>query len=73
MMVNDVNPIGHPMPLLKTFKGMAIPLRKQTKKNKPGIKLPCDPEIPLLGIYSEKTITEKKSHVPQCSSWHYLH
>ena len=24
-----------------------------------GIKLPNDPTIPLLGIYSEKTITEK--------------
>ena len=24
-----------------------------------GIKLPYDPAIPLLGIYSEKTITEK--------------
>ena len=48
MMVNDVNLVGHPMPLFKTFKGMEIPL----KKNKLGIKLPYDPAIPLLGIYT---------------------
>ena len=61
IMVNDVNPVGHPMPLLKTFKGMEIPLKK---KKKLGIKLPYDPEIPLLGIYSEKTITEKNCMYP---------
>ena len=31
-----------------------------------GIKPPHDPAIPLLGIYPEKTITEKKKNVPQC-------
>ena len=28
------------------------------------IKLPCDPIIPLLGIYLEKTITEKNTGTP---------
>ena len=31
---------------------------------KPGIKLPYDPTIPLLGIHSEKTITEKDRCAP---------
>ena len=31
------------------------------------IELPYDPAIPLLGIYLEKTIIEKKRHVPPCS------
>ena len=35
------------------------------------IELPYDPEIPLLGIYPEKTIIQKR-HVPQCSLQHYL-
>jgi len=30
------------------------------EKQKLGIKLPCKPAIPLLGIYPEKTILEKK-------------
>ena len=29
-----------------------------------GIKLPYDPVIPLLGIYPEKTITEKNACTP---------
>ena len=29
-----------------------------------GIKLPYDPEIPLLGIYPEKTKTEKDTCIP---------
>ena len=29
-----------------------------------GIKLPYDPTIPPLGIYPEKTITEKDTHTP---------
>ena len=29
-----------------------------------GIKLPNDPAIPLLGIYSEETITEKDTCIP---------
>ena len=40
----------------------------------PGIKLPYDPEIQLLGRQPEETITEKDTctpifiaHVPQCS------
>ena len=37
-----------------------------------GIKPPYDPAIPLLGIYPEKTITEKKTYVPQCSLQQYL-
>ena len=28
------------------------------------IELPCDPAIPLLGIYSKKTITQKDTHTP---------
>ena len=35
------------------------------------VKLPNNPEIPVLCIYSEKTITQK-THVLQCSSQHYL-
>ena len=45
---------------------MEIPLKKKL-----GIKLPYDPEIPLLGIYPEAT-TIQKMHVPQCSLQHYL-
>ena len=37
-----------------------------------GIKPPYDPAIPLLGIYPEKMITEKKKNVPQCSLQQYL-
>ena len=33
-------------------------------KKKLGIKLPYDPAIPLLGIYSEKTITQKDTCTP---------
>ena len=29
-----------------------------------GIKLPCDPAIPLLGIYPEKTIIQKDTRTP---------
>ena len=29
-----------------------------------GIKLPYDPEIPLLGTYPEKTITQKDTCTP---------
>ena len=36
-------------------------------KNKLGIKLPYGPEIPLLGIYTEETQTEKDT----CSFQHY--
>ena len=36
-----------------------------------GIKPPCDPAIPLLGIYPEETKTEKV-HVSHCSLQHYL-
>ena len=35
------------------------------------LKLPNDPAIPLLCIYSDKTITQK-THVFQCSLQHYL-
>ena len=28
------------------------------------IKLPCDPAIPLLGIYVEETITQKGTRTP---------
>ena len=37
---------------------MEIPLKKI------GIKLPCDPAIPLLGIYSEKIIIQKDTGTP---------
>ena len=39
-------------------------LKKKRKKNKLGIKLPYDPAIPLLGIYPEETIIEKKTCTP---------
>ena len=29
-----------------------------------GIKLPCDPAIPLPGIYPEKTIVQKDTYTP---------
>ena len=32
---------------------------------KPGIKPPYDPAIPLLGIYPEKTKTEKDTGTPE--------
>ena len=35
------------------------------------IELPCDPAIPLLGIYPEKTIIRKDA-CTQCSLQHYL-
>ena len=38
--------------------------KKRKKKNKLGIKLPYDPAIPLLGIYPEETIIEKKTCTP---------
>ena len=31
---------------------------------KPGIKPPCDPAVPLLGIYPEETKTEKDICIP---------
>ena len=52
---------------------MTLPLWRTVwrflEKQKLGIKLPCKPAIPLLGIYPEKTILEKKKkkHVLQCS------
>ena len=39
-------------------------LKKNRKKNKLGIKLPYDSAIPLLGIYPEETIIEKKTYTP---------
>ena len=37
------------------------PLRRTVRRrlNKLNIDLPCDPAIPLLGIYPEKTITQQ--------------
>ena len=35
------------------------------------IELPFDPAIPLLGVYPEKTMTQK-THVLQCSLQHYI-
>ena len=34
-------------------------LKKKKKKKTPGIKPPCDPAIPLIGIYPEETKIEK--------------
>ena len=45
--------------------GMEIPLENL------GIKPPCDPAIPLLGIYPEETKIEKDTYT-QCSLQHYL-
>ena len=37
------------------------------------IELPFDPAIPLLGIYPEKTMTQRVLiHVLQCSLQHYI-
>ena len=36
------------------------------------IKLPSDSGIPPLGIYPEKAIIQKKTHVPRCALWHSL-
>ena len=36
------------------------------------IELPYDPAIPLLGINTEETRTEKETRVPQCSLQHCL-
>ena len=33
-----------------------------------GIKLPYDPVIPLRGVYSEETITEKDTCTPICAA-----
>ena len=33
-----------------------------------GIKLPCDPAIPLLNIYPEETITEKDTCIPMVTA-----
>ena len=49
-----------------------LKLKKIKNKNKNththtkrlGIKLPCDPAIPLLGIYSEETKIEKDTCIP---------
>ena len=38
--------------------GMEIPLKNL------GIKPPCDPAIPLQGIYPERTKTEKDTCIP---------
>ena len=35
-----------------------------TVLKKTGMKLPYDPKIPLLGIYPEKTVTEKDTFTP---------
>ena len=34
------------------------------KREKPGIKPPCDPAIPLLGIYPEETKIERDTFIP---------
>ena len=39
--------------------------------NKLEIKVPYNPTMPLLGIYPERTITEKDT-LSQCSLQHYL-
>ena len=43
--------------------GLVHPLQKAEWRvfEELGIKLPYDPAIPLLGIYSEKTISEKET------------
>ena len=60
-------------PLWKTvWRFLKKQKQKQNKtKQNLGIKPPCDPEIPLLGIYSEETKIEKE-HVSHCSLQHYL-
>ena len=36
------------------------------------IELPYDPEIPLLGIHTKETRSERNTRAPQCSSQHCL-
>ena len=45
---------------------MILPLWRTVWRflTKPGIKLPCDPTVPLLVIFSEETITEKDTCIP---------
>ena len=61
---------GYPLALLvgmqigtATMENMEIPFKKL------GIKLPYDPAIPLLGIYTEESKTEKDMSIPL---QHYL-
>ena len=50
-------------PLWKTVWRFLKKLKKE---------LPFDPTIPLLGIYPEKTMPRKDTHVLQCSLQHYI-
>ena len=45
---------------------MVQPLWKTVQRflKKLKIELPCDPVIPLLGIYLEKTMTQKDTYTP---------
>ena len=53
---------------------MIQPLRRTLWRflKKPQIELPYDPAIPLLGIYLEKTIIEKKYMQPNVYSNMFL-
>ena len=42
---------------------MEIHLKKK-KKKKLGIKSPCDPATPVLGIYTEETKIERDTCIP---------
>ena len=47
------------------ISGVMKPGDETSKKKIPkklGIKPPCDPAIPILGIYPEETRTEKYTH-----------
>ena len=48
----------------KLIQPLWITVRNSLKKKKLGIKLPYNPAIPLLGIHSEKIITEKDTCTP---------
>ena len=63
-------------PLWRTVWRFLKRRRRRKKKKKLGIKLPYDPAIPLLGVYSEETITEKRhmySNVHCSTIWNSLY
>ena len=54
--------------LLHCWECKLQPLRRIVWQilNKLKIELPYDPAIPLLGIYPDKTLIQKGTHIPMC-------
>ena len=56
---------GNPLTLLVgMLTGIAIMENSVETPLKTGIELPCDPRIPLLGIHTEETRTERDTCTP---------